>query len=420
MWPLSQIEDHITIEKVIKCGIQLQEDIKDQKDSNTDRETCNLQLLWESFKSEIKKIAISQNKKTYHRITSKIRNLEKDKTTLTAHPDFDIRDDLKMSKALIVSELNHLEKVRAKSQQETLKAKLTHHREKPGGIWSKLGKIKRPRDPIYRLKVPNAKPIQFERQSKRMAKIACDYHKNLQNKGLNHNKSQEEHENMTRTFLSHIPIDQKIPEHDATSMNGPIDNKQVQEAIFMSKNGSATGMDSYPYELWKKLISEHKKRTKKNIPSFNITRMLMEILQDIQMHGVDTRTNFTLGWMCPIYKKKDPNEISNYRPITLLNTDYKILTKAMALQLMEKATTIVHEDQAGFILEQSIFNHIRLAKAIISYAEITEEDGAIITLDQEKAYDKIKHEYLWTTLKAFGVPQPFIKQYKNYTGTPTP
>ena len=71
-----------------------------------------------------------------------IRNLEKDKTTLTAHPNFDIRDDLKMSKALIASELNHLEKVRAKSQQETLKAKLTHHGEKPGGIWSKLGKIK--------------------------------------------------------------------------------------------------------------------------------------------------------------------------------------------------------------------------------------------------------------------------------------
>jgi len=58
-WPLTQIEDQITIDKIIKCGIQLQEDIKDQKDSNTDRETNNLQLLWESFKSEIKKIAIS-------------------------------------------------------------------------------------------------------------------------------------------------------------------------------------------------------------------------------------------------------------------------------------------------------------------------------------------------------------------------
>ena len=41
--------------------------------------------------------------------------------------------------------------------------------------------------------------------------------------------------------------------------------------------------------------------------------------------------------------------------------------------------------------------------------EIAEEDGAIIALDQEKAYNKIQHDYLWTTLKAFGIPTPFIK-----------
>ncbi len=112
--------------------------------------------------------------------------------------------------------------------------------------------------------------------------------------------------------------------------------------------------------------------------------------------------------MCPIYKKKDPTEISNYRPITLLNTDYKLLTKVLALQLMEEAQNIVHEDQAGFIPKRSIFNHIRLAKVIINYAEIVEEDGAIIVLDQEKAYDKIRHNYLWITLRAFRIPAPFI------------
>jgi hypothetical protein len=90
--------------------------MKDLQDSNPNRETNNPQLLWESFKSEIKKIAISQNKKTYHRITSKICNLEKDKATLTAHPNFDIRDDLRMSEAMIASKLTHLEKIRANSQ----------------------------------------------------------------------------------------------------------------------------------------------------------------------------------------------------------------------------------------------------------------------------------------------------------------
>ena len=53
--------------------------------------------------------------------------------------------------------------------------------------------------------------------------------------------------------------------------------------------------------------------------------------------------------MCLLFKKKDPTDIRNYCPITILNTDYKILTKVMALQLVEHANTLIHNDQAGFI-----------------------------------------------------------------------
>jgi hypothetical protein len=54
-----------------------------------------------------------------------------------------------------------------------------HHGEKPGGIWSKLGKEKRLQEPIYRLKVPRSNPLQIERQSKRMARITHNHHENL-------------------------------------------------------------------------------------------------------------------------------------------------------------------------------------------------------------------------------------------------
>jgi len=93
--------------------------------------------------------------------------------------------------------------------------------------------------------------------------------------------------------------------------------------------------------------------------------------------------------MCPIFKKKDPTDIRNYRPITLLNTDYKLLTKVLAIQLLDHVSQLIHPDQAGFIPNQLIFDHIHLAKVILNYAEVTEEDGAILALDQEKVYDKI-------------------------------
>ena len=96
----------------------------------------------------------------------------------------------------------------------------------------------------------------------------------------------------------------------------------------------------------------------------------------------------------------------------LLNSDYKILTKALAIQLIDDIGSMVHPNQAGFIPKRSIFNQIRLAKMILSYAKVTEENRAIIALDQEKAYDKIRHDYLWATLDKFDIPPTFSKTVK--------
>jgi hypothetical protein len=99
-------------------------------------------------------------------------------------------------------------------------------------------------------------------------------------------------------------------------------------------------------------------------------------------HGMDLDSDFSIGWMCPLYKKKDKTRIENYRPITLLNTDYKTMTKALATQLAKHACHLLHPDQSGFVPTRSIFNPIRLAETMSAYADYMEEDGAIVTLDQ--------------------------------------
>ena len=55
---------------------------------------------------------------------------------------------------------------------------------------------------------------------------------------------------------------------------------------------------------------------------------------------------------------------------------------------------------------------MRLAHLVIDNAEKQEQNGCIISLDQEKAYNKIDHEYLWEILKEFGCPKEFIKLIK--------
>ena len=276
-------------------------------------------------------------------------------------------------------------------------------------MWSALGKEKRPRNPIHRLKIPNSNPPQYERHSRKMAELARDHHDALQNEDIDPNMSREEYDRMLGEILNEIPESQRLEDPERTRMSWKISEEQVSNALRHTKDGTATGLDGCPYELWKTLEKRHNSLRHKNIPSFDVIKMITYLLQDIQEHGVDDRTGFTTGWMCPIFKKKDPTDIRNYRPITLLNTDYKLLTKVLALQLLDHISQLVHPDQAGYIPNRSIFDHIRLAKAILNYAEVTEEDGAILALDQEKAYDKIRHDYLWKTLEAFHLPEPFIQ-----------
>jgi len=59
--------------------------------------------------------------------------------------------------------------------------------------------------------------------------------------------------------------------------------------------------------------------------------------------------DFTVGVMTLLHKKKDKQKIENYRPITLLNTDYKTMTRAIAKKLGKVAPFLIHPDQAGFV-----------------------------------------------------------------------
>jgi hypothetical protein len=222
-----------------------------------------------------------------------------------------------------------------------------------------------------------------------MAQLAQNYHSDLQQDNLKLTDNSEEYARRLTHALNEIPQTQKLQDPEHSELNWKVKETHVEKAIHLFKNNSATGLDGCPYELWKTLKTRHESAMKHNGKSFNITKVLTILFQDIQMHRVDHQTEFAIGWMCPIFKKKDPSDISNYRPITLLNTDYKLLTKVLALQLMDTADTMVHPDQAGFIPKRSIFNQIRLAKEIINFAEATETNGTIIALDQEKAYDKI-------------------------------
>jgi len=310
-----------------------------------------------------------------------------------------------------------LEQKKFQKAKNTTKTCFALEGETISKYWSNLNKERKQRDPIFSLRRPNCDPPKFETNSTRMAEIARKYHEDLLTEGLCPNEA--EREAAIEDVLAEVSGDAVLPDNAKAEMNKPIDADIVRLALKESANDTAPGINGIPYEFWKMLGAPDKtpplnenQEPNVNQPEkgteLNIFETLAKVYADIEKYGVHEDSAFAEGWMCPLYKKKDRREISNYRPITLLNTDYKIYTKTLAIKLAKVAPNIIHPNQAGFMPGQSIFDQVRLARMMVHYAEATEVNGLIVALDQEKAYDKISHDYLWRTLEKYNLPQGFI------------
>lgn len=106
-------------------------------------------------------------------------------------------------------------------------------------------------------------------------------------------------------------------------------------------------------------------------------------------------------------KGKDPLLCSSYRPISLLNVDSKILAKVLALRLETVLPTIISPDQTGFIQNRHSFSNIRLFNIIYNPGPSNSQE-AVISLDAEKAFDRVEWAYLFYTIKRFGFGERFF------------
>ena len=350
-WQIPSLEDKKLTKSVVERGMQLQTELTQIMIENPAREISNPQLLWKLFKDDIRQLATKHNKKSRSKVAKRIELIKKDMTELTNHPNLDDDDSIRLSEALLASEVGHLERLQARDHKDETRTVLAYQGEVLGGAWSAINKERKPRDILYRLKIPNSNPPTFERNTNRMAELARSYHDSLQTEGLNTPANSPEHTRLRHLALEEIPASQRIQTPPDDDDDWGITSEQVKKAIELAKSGSATGTDGCPYKLWKKLATLYVTAKSKGKAGFDIIETITTVFSDIRTHGIDDRAGFANGWMCPIYKKKDPTEICNYRPIMLLNTDYKLLTKVLAIQLMKPIHTLIHPDQAGFIPE---------------------------------------------------------------------
>lgn len=185
-----------------------------------------------------------------------------------------------------------------------------------------------------------------------------------------------------------------------------------RKAVSDLPNGKAAGINGIPHELWKLLSNKFENDRRNNNRLFDIIKSMTLVYNNIEKHSVCSETDFPKGWLCPIHKKGDRTEVSNYRPITVLNRDYKTMTRALTTRLVRVISPLIHLDQAGFMKGRRIEHQTDLIMLMINKSEVDEENGVIVCLDQEKAYDKIHHDFIWKTLDKFNFPNHFKNTLK--------
>ena len=114
------------------------------------------------------------------------------------------------------------------------------------------------------------------------------------------------------------------------------------------------------------------------------------------------------GIISVLYKKGNRDDPRNYRPITLLNSDYKILMRALTARMNEAVVQFVSPSQNGFVPDSFIAENSMLLKLIQSYVEEEDSEAMFLFADMEKAFDRCSWSFLLEALAMLGFDQSFI------------
>ena len=107
--------------------------------------------------------------------------------------------------------------------------------------------------------------------------------------------------------------------------------------------------------------------------------------------------------------KSDPKLLSNWRPISLLCADYKIITKAISNKLQNALPEIIHSNQTSAVPGRSIFQNLWLIRDILDFAPEISYPGILLPLDQKNAFDRVNYNFLIKILEKFNFGENFIK-----------
>lgn len=113
-----------------------------------------------------------------------------------------------------------------------------------------------------------------------------------------------------------------------------------------------------------------------------------------------------------IYKKGDRLLHKNWRPISLLNVDYKLCSRTLAGRLLKVIHHVVARDQTCGVPGRFMGENVAFFRDVVTFANEFNVPAAILSLDQEKTFDRVDWPFLFSLLSRMGFGPSFISWVK--------
>ncbi len=372
----SLVEDNIYVEQLIHRI----EHWKEQYESIQDK-----RVVWELIKYEIRKFTMSycsqkkmDNKRSEEQ---KLRELKVLEVELERHPSDDKLSEVEQLR----QDIELFERNRAKGAIVRSKVQWFEEGEKSTKFFFGLEKHNYLKKYIRKLKLENGL---ITTDDQRITEELKQFYSNLY-------KSTVTRRDLP-AYLFPVDAIPKITDYDKEMCEELVTIEECLEALKTFKKNKSPGNDGLTVEFY---ISFWPTIASCLLDSYQWAFEMGEL-------GVSQKQAIISLLAKP---GKDREMVKNWRPISLLNVDYKIITKVMSLRLQNCLADLIHPNQSGFISDRYIGESIRSIQDIMAYTDKNKLSGLLLFIDFEKAFDSVEWPFLFKVLEYYNFGNVFRK-----------
>ncbi|GBG90778.1 hypothetical protein CBR_g51285 [Chara braunii] len=199
----------------------------------------------------------------------------------------------------------------------------------------------------------------------------------------------------------------KLREEQSRELKEAITSQEITKALADMPKRKAAGLDGLPMD--------HLQAAEEVFMP-----LLQELCNAFFVEGQSRREGFGEATIILLHKKGDLTDIRNWRPGSLLSAAYKLYAKILANRMTKPLPSLIHPTQTGFVPGREILTNAIMAREVLHRAADTVPPVAVLLLDFEKAYDRVRWRFLLQGLEERGFGDRFGRTVGCLLATATP